>query len=265
MKKLGLGIVITVAVLMLSAVAVKAIVFVHAVVEPSGVIVEVPDVAVKHSPALKDIEPGTLEKTLFVHYADGRVISKARTPVCYKLYGVKWNSLPVSYVIHPDVESTVPGAVFASAETWDSATSKELFKNTYTLDSSADWDGDPGDYPDGRNEYSFGNYPEDGVIAVTVLWTGVPTRGRGRQIIEYDVLFDTDFAWQDCSGGADCTAAMDLQNIATHETGHGVGLADIYNSVCSTVTMYGYSWYGDVGKRTLEGPDIMGLQKLYGI
>jgi predicted Zn-dependent protease len=84
-------------------------------------------------------------------------------------------------------------------------------------------------------------------------------------IIDYDVMFDTDFAWKICSAGVDCSVAMDLQNIATHETGHGIGLADIYDSSCSAVTMYGYSWYGDTQKRSLEPPDITGLQKLYGI
>ena len=57
---------------------------------------------------------------------------------------------------------------------------------------------------------------------------------------------------------------MDLQNIATHELGHSAGLNDIYSSTCSEVTMYGYSSYGETKKRTLEQPDITGLQKIYG-
>jgi len=31
------------------------------------------------------------------------------------------------------------------------------------------------------------------------------------------------------------------------------------------VTMYGYSNYGETSKRTLEQPDITGLQSMYGI
>ena len=57
---------------------------------------------------------------------------------------------------------------------------------------------------------------------------------------------------------------MDLQNIATHEIGHGVGLTDVYQTACSQATMYGYSDYGDIIKRDLAQPDITGLQKLYG-
>ena len=107
----------------------------------------------------------------------------------------------------------------------------------------------------------FGSYPDSNVIAVTVVWY---TR-YSKQIVDYDVLFNTYYTWKDCSvPGTDCSAAMDLQNIATHETGHGIGLADVYTSSCSAVTMYGYSDYGETQKRTLEQPDITSLQILYG-
>ena len=73
-------------------------------------------------------------------------------------------------------------------------------------------------------------------------------------------MFDTDWTWGDAI--IDLTK-MDLQNIATHELGHGVGLGDVYDTVCSAVTMYGYSDYGEIQKRTLEQPDIKGLLTLY--
>ena len=57
---------------------------------------------------------------------------------------------------------------------------------------------------------------------------------------------------------------MDLQNIATHEFGHGLGLGDIYIDDCSEFTMYGYSYNGDTDNRSLEDPDITGLWELYG-
>jgi len=257
MKKLSLGILIGVAIFVFAGIA-RGIVFVPAIVVPSGVTVSVPDVAVDKAQALVPLEPGSLERTIFIHYANGKVVVKGKAPACYKLLGVQWKSLPISYVINPNVESIVPGAISVSNETWDIATSRELFNDTPFFDSSADWDSD---YPDGRNEYSLGNYPQKGVIAVTVIWSGVPLGGRGRQIVDYDVMFDTDYAWGDASINP---AVMDLQNIATHESGHGLGLADIYDSVCSAVTMYGYSSYGETQKRILEQPDITGLQKLYG-
>jgi len=208
-------------------------------------------------PKSKTNEP--LDKITFIHYKDGRVKEVGRAIVgggtCYKLLGVKWSSLPVSYVINPgSYEKTfVTTAISASAETWDAATSKELFNDVYKTDYSASWG-----IADGENAYVFGDYPDSRVIAVTVIWY---TR-YGKQIVDYDVLFNTHYAWGDATSDQ---SLMDLQNIATHETGHGVGLNDIYSTSCSIVTMYGYSIYGETQKRDLEQPDITGLQKMYGI
>ena len=208
-----------------------------------------------------------LDKITFIHYKDGTVKEVGRAVVgggtCYKLLGVKWSSLPVSYVINPTnpqdlSESFVTTAIYTSAETWDAATSKELFNNVYTINPSATWDDGITNPVDLKNEYVFGYYPDSKVIAVTVIWY---TR-YGRQIVDYDVLFNTQFTWGDATINP---TVMDLQNIATHETGHGVGLADIYSSSCSAVTMYGYSIYGETSKRSLEQPDIIGLQRMYGI
>jgi len=214
----------------------------------------------------KQLEP--LDKITFIHYKDGTakiVGGAAKAPICYKLMGIKWNTLPVKYVINPTnpqglSASLITSAISVSAETWDAFTSKELFNNVYEIDYSATWDDTP-DKVDNKNEYVFGTYSDNNVIAVTNIWY---TR-FGKQIVDYDVLFNTYYTWKDCPiAGTDCSKAMDLQNIATHETGHGIGLSDIYTSSCSAVTMYGYSWYGDVGKRSLEQADITGLQKLYG-
>ncbi len=261
MKKIGLVILTGLLSVFIGIAVAQALVFIPAQVVPSGVAISVPDVAANKSPTLEPLEPGTLEKIVFIHYANGKVVSSTKAPSCYKLLGIKWKSLPVSYVVDPEVEAIVPGAVFSGNETWDTATSKELFNNNYSLDSTANWDDD---YPDGRNEYSMGNYPQSGVIAITVVWSGIPIGSKGRQIIEFDVMFDTDFTWGDATSPK-TPNVMDLQNIAVHESGHGVGLSDIYSSSCSEVTMYGYSNYGETKKRTLEQPDITGLQKMYGL
>ncbi len=56
---------------------------------------------------------------------------------------------------------------------------------------------------------------------------------------------------------------MDLQNIATHELGHTVGLSDLYNR-CLEETMYGYSSEGETSKRSLNPGDIAGLKAIFG-
>ena len=242
MKKLGLGILFVVVLLGLSGVA----------------------TAISNQGAEKSKAPD-LEKIEFIHYKKGfakpETAKVPKAPTCYKFLTptkVKWTTLPVSYVINPTNPQNlsadfVTNAVSTSSETWDAVTGKELMNNTYTINYDATYG-----VQNYKNEIAFGNYPTTGVIAVTTVWYNPATKA----IVEFDMMFDTDYTWGNAI--VDSTK-MDLQNIATHELGHGVGLADIYSSTCSAVTMYGYSDYGEIQKRTLDTPDINGLRKLYGI
>lgn len=228
--------------------------------------------AAENSPVINETEAGELELAAatngleridFIHYKKSYAKPEgagSKTPSCYKfLSGAKprWKSFPVNYVINPSnpqslSEGFVTSTISTSAETWDTATSSELFNNTYSINYTASFG-----VQNYQNALVFGNYPTSGVIAVTSIWWNPATKA----IVEFDILFDTDFAW----GDADLDSTkMDLQNIATHEIGHGVGLGDIYDTVCGEVTMYGYSTEGETKKRSLETPDITGLQKLYG-
>jgi len=242
MRKIGLGILVGIVVLALSGVV----------------------VAISNQGAEKAKAPD-LEKIEFIHwkkdFAKPEGAKVPKPPSCYKFLTptkVKWTVLPANYVINPTNpqylgEDFIKSAVFNSAETWDAATSKELMDDTYTIDYTATYG-----VQDYENAITFGNYPTAGVIAVTTVWYNPATKA----IVEFDVMFDTDWTWGDATASS---TVMDLQNIATHELGHGVGLADVYDTVCSTVTMYGYSDYGEIQKKTLETPDITGLQTLYGI
>lgn len=204
-----------------------------------------------------------LEKITFIHYKDGKVKAinhnaKPGTSGCYKLLGVKWTSTtPITYAINPtnsgglSVES-LTNAIFLSAEEWDKYTNKELFNNVPEIDNSATFNYVSPDY---KNSYVFGEYSV-GIIAVTNIWY---TRVQ-KAIVDYDVLFNTYYAWGDATSNS---LLMDVQNIATHETGHGIGLGDLYNS-CVLETMYGYSDNGETSKRNLNSGDIAGLRKIYG-
>lgn len=213
---------------------------------------------------MKEPKNPLLEKVEIIHYKKGfgkeyaiKFAGALKPSNCYKLMGVKWNTFPVNYVINPTNnfnldQNFIGNAVFTGAEEWDKYTSKELFNNNYVFDNNAKYG-----VLNNKNEISFGNYPQAGVIAVTTVWYNRYTR----QIVEFDMMLDNDWNWGDATANSNL---MDVQNIATHELGHGVGLDDLYNK-CTEETMYGYSNYGETSKRTLNTGDITGIQRIYGI
>lgn len=214
------------------------------------------------SPDGKDV----LVKGVIVHHKDKEAKAKSNngnskqggtaTNPCSKTFS-SWRTTPVSYVVNPnnsqDLDpSFIQNAIESGVNEWDYYTSRNLVVDTYTVDTSAAWG-----VQDWKNAIVFGNYPDAGVIAVTTYWRYL----RGGNIAEFDILMDEDFTWGDATIDP---AKMDFQNIFTHEFGHALGLSDIYTSTCNIQTMFGYSWEGDVQKRTLESGDIAGLQRLYG-
>jgi hypothetical protein len=224
----------------------------------------------KVPPGLRKIPPG-LEKIVFIHYKKEHVKpdrpAKPEKPgkpsaeaACYDFMGrgVQWKDedLPISCVIDPDLAN----AIDLSAIEWEKVTQATLFDfKSFDTGDDLSWDGD---VPDGLNEMVIGDYPDDRVIAVTVVWGYFSGPPSIRKIFEFDILFVAGYNWGNAD---DVETVMDLQNIATHEIGHGLGLADIYDEAqCSEVTMYGYSTEGETKKRTLEEPDITGIQELYG-
>ncbi len=221
--------------------------------------------APEKSPVISETANGDwdLERVDFIHYAkpDNAAASKpakGATQTCYKLMGVKWKTAPVNYAINPAnadglAESFVVGVISSAAENWDSQTSVELFNNTYTIDTVAQYG-----VRDNKNTIAFGNYSESNVIGVTSIWF----IRSSKQIVEFDMLFNDSFLWGDAAASS---LFMDLENIATHEMGHAVGMNDIYSQSCTAVTMYGYSGEGDIEKRTLEPADITGIRKIYGL
>jgi len=184
--------------------------------------------------------------------------------LCYEFMGsygkklLKWKQLPVSYVVNPDVPGGVSAdfmkaAVADAAAEWDYWTEPELFSNAYGVNPDVQYG-----VLDDKNAVTFGDYPTTGVIAVTSVWYNPATK----EIVEFDIMFDTDWTWGDATN-PQTPDIMDLQNIATHELGHAAGLADVYEGQCADVTMYGYSDNGDTAKRTIEEPDIVGITTLY--
>ncbi len=121
-------------------------------------------------------------------------------------------------------------------------------------------DGADLDATDGKNEVLFGDVDSPGAIAVTVVWGIFRGRPGGRELVEWDQVYDNvDFDWS-LNGEA---GKMDFENIATHELGHTFGLDDLFDETCSDETMYGFAAEGETNKRILGNGDSAGVFELY--
>jgi len=214
----------------------------------------------EHKPIITIEDPVRgIAKAEFIHKEKvNKKITASIVPdsgICWGTFATWDANTPVNYVINTKnrqkLSATfITSTIFASAETWDIETGTELFSNTYTISPIVRY----GRF-DGKNAIVLDTAPV-GTIAVTSIWYYTISK----QIVEFDIKFNTNYKWGDAVVNP---AVMDLQDIATHELGHGVGLNDMYNGACNQVTMYGYGSYGEIIKRTLEAPDIEGLLSLY--
>lgn len=111
----------------------------------------------------------------------------------------------------------------------------------------------------GKNEVVFANVGSSGAIAVTIVWGIFSGPVMGRELVEWDQVYDdADFGWSS-SGQA---GKMDFENIATHELGHSVGMGHP-SSGCTEETMYAFASFGETKKRDLNTGDIAGINVLY--
>ena len=173
-------------------------------------------------------------------------------------YGpAQWSAGGFSYYVNTANNPTGVGsadfisAVQASYQTWEDD-SGSLVDLTYGGTTTATVDSH--DYVVRVGWGSIGG----STIAYCHLWMSLGG-SYTLPIDDADIVFDTTKSWS-VTGASD---TYDVQNIGTHEAGHGIGVADLYDSEDSEQTMYGYASTGETKKRTLEWGDRAGLAALY--
>jgi Matrixin len=202
-----------------------------------------------------------IEGIAFVHRAkagNARKPGGGGTCFTYLASGAKWKSVePEPWLVDDSAApiDDMAGLMAIDVGTWESAAGADIFgpgsnDNSYAVVTSN---------VDDRNGAEFASITDAGVIAVTYTWGIFGGPPQGRELVEWDMIFDVDdFDWS-TSGAAN---AMDFRNIDTHELGHAMGLGHP-SSTCTDETMYAYASLGETKKRDLNPGDIAGIDGLY--
>ena len=106
---------------------------------------------------------------------------------------------------------------------------------------------------DGRNVIIFRNASSGSALATTYSWWS------GNSLIDADVVFwDGGFTF--FTGTSGCSGGAYIEDVATHELGHALGLS---HSTVPDATMYPSYSYCSHEFRTLAADDMAGVQSLY--
>ena len=225
--------------------------------------------AILAEPANKPITPKDIKEMTFVHFAkpesppgqDKKNPDPDPEPEdIYKLIGTYLSNTATYYVNTSGAPDGALEEIQSSFETWDDVVPAELF--SYGGDSTAS-----GRKLDGHNTVSWAKIAPKSTIAIATFWyysDGNPETFD--EIAEFDIVFNSFLDWgidPDGEGDEFFIDAFDIRNIATHEVGHIVGLADLYDGSHYYLTMYGYGSLGETIKISLEDGDIAGAQLIY--
>lgn len=225
------------------------------------------------------VDPQTgrvVEGVAFIHYKKAPAHkpnhpnnSNGGTTNCYSYLsqGAKWKTVE-DYLVDPtntrsltggSVKSIIANAVAKWEDATDGVVNGIIGVNMLGNETTGVVDGADSVSPDGKNEVEFGDISHSGAIAVTIVWAIFGGPPSGREIVEWDQVYDDiDFDWS-TTGVA---GKMDLDNIATHEIGHSTGMGHPENT-CTEETMFWMADYGEIKKRDLHAGDIAGINQLY--
>jgi hypothetical protein len=166
-------------------------------------------------------------------------------------HNLHWRSMPVHYKLvvgNAPSGNSGEAAVRSAFQTWDDASANVSFAyDGYAAVGSHQYDGVNMVYWVNSN-WSY----DHSLLAITMRYFD---RNDGH-ILDADMLFNgQDYGW---SVG---TWNYDIQNTATHEAGHLIGMG---HSTDARATMFASAASGETSKRTLNSDDAAGLNAVYG-
>ena len=169
----------------------------------------------------------------------------------YVSEGHTWTSNQVVYYVNPQniyniSDSAVIWAVQTGAAAWrdQSGANIQLVYGGATTGSSL--------MLNNKNEVFFRN-DSNSYVAETYWyydWTG--------HLVDADIIFHENYAY---FAGSGCSNGVYLEEVATHEFGHALGLA--HTSVPDATMEPAMPSYCDTSQLTLEADDISGIRALY--
>jgi hypothetical protein len=171
----------------------------------------------------------------------------------YSTLGHKWAVQQVPYYVNPAnkymSETAALSAIQAAASNWTAQSNANILLYYMGRTSGASISAN------GRNEVFFRDESSGGMYGQTYVWWD----GTGT-LIETDTVFYTG-SYTFLADGAACPGgALYLQDAATHELGHALGLA---HSGVSTASMNPYMSACTTSFRTLDADDLAGIESLY--